>query len=57
MNDENKKIQAQKVADELDNVRWGETKQERILDRSPHHKSERHVCKGPQCGGAFDKDI
>lgn len=52
MNDGKKPVQAQA---ELDEAQWGETKQERILDRTPHHKSERHACKGPQCGGVFDK--
>lgn len=54
MND-NKKIRAQKIEDELDEGQWGETKQERILDDAPRHKSERHACKGPQCAGVFDK--
>lgn len=54
MNDE-KKVRAHLIDDELNEAQWGETKQERILDREPHHKSERHACKGPQCAGVFDK--
>lgn len=37
------------------NVEWGETKQERIVDKSPHAKSESHDCKGPACTSAFEK--
>ncbi len=55
MNDENKKIRAQEIESELEDAQWGENKQERILDDAPRHKSERHACKGPQCGGVFDK--
>ncbi len=34
---------------------WGETKQERIVERSIRAASEPHTCKGPACGTAFDK--
>ncbi len=54
MNDDTKNRPAQVESDDIE-VTWGETKQERILDDSPRHKSERHACKGPQCGGVFDK--
>lgn len=37
------------------NVEWGETNQERIVERSPRAKSKRHRCKGPQCVDAFKK--
>ncbi len=43
------------LSDELQNVEWGENKEERILDDSPRHKSARHICKGRGCDTAFEK--
>lgn len=54
MNDD-KNIRSQLIESELEEAQWGETKQERILERTPHHNSERPACKGPQCAAVFDK--
>ena len=51
-NDPKKK--AESLVDE-EEVVWGGSKQERITDKAPHHKSERHECKGPACDHAFEK--
>jgi hypothetical protein len=54
MDDITKKLGIETEPDK-DAVTWGENKEERILDRSPHHKSARHECKGPGCNHAFEK--
>jgi len=43
------------LADELENVEWGEDNQERMVDHSERHKSLRHECKGRHCDTAFEK--
>ncbi len=43
-----------RVGDTLD-IEWGETKQERIVERTSRSGSARHRCKGRHCETAFDK--
>ena len=45
------------IISELDpkEITWGESKQERIIERTSRSKSARHTCKGPKCDKAFDK--
>jgi hypothetical protein len=51
---DDKKKASVNVPEELD-TEWGETHQERIVERSPKSKSSRHVCKGRGCETAFEK--
>ena len=42
------------VREELDHYwEYGQTNQERILEKTSRSKSARHRCKGPQCVDAF----
>jgi hypothetical protein len=54
MVEDKKETIAEKTVDD-DAVTWGETKQERIVDRSPRNRSARHTCKGRGCDTAFEK--
>lgn len=45
----------EKVTDELENVEWGETHEEKMVDHSPKRNSLRHECKGRHCDTAFEK--
>ncbi len=47
-------IESHREGDNLD-VEWGETNQERIVERTSRSASKRHRCKGRQCNTAFDK--
>ncbi len=53
MDKENKKLT--EASSEVDDVEWGETAQERILDRTPKHRSAQHRCKGRHCDTGFEK--
>ncbi len=52
MANDNKK---QVLPTEDQDIEWGENKQERLTDKAPRHKSDKHDCKGPACEHAFEK--
>ena len=52
--DTEKHTEEPREGDNLD-IEWGETNQERIVERSSRSGSDRHRCKGPNCDTAFDK--
>ena len=61
MDDKNAKNALTKSMEELHpqgenlDVEWGETHQERMLEKPSRSESVRHDCKGRHCDTAFDK--